>query len=195
MKAFGILASFLISSHVYAASAYVLDTKASSLKWNARKVAGPHNGTVAIKSGTVTLDKGMPMSGEFVVDLSTITDLDITSAEFRNKLETHLKSEDFFNVAKFPEAMLKITGSKAGANGEFTCTAELTIKGITKPVSFNAKIKEEGKTAKATAQITINRLDWDIKYNSGKFFDVKKLGDKMIYDDVVFDLDLVANSK
>jgi polyisoprenoid-binding protein YceI len=195
MKLFGILASFFISSHVYAASTFVLDTKASSLKWNARKVAGPHNGTVAIKSGSITLEKGMPKSGEFAVDLATITNLDISSAEFRTKLETHLKSEDFFNVAKFPEATLKITGAKAGANGEFACNADLTIKGITKPVTFNAKIKEEGKTAKATAQIIINRLDWDIKYNSGKFFDVKKLGDKMIYDDVTFDLDLVANSK
>ena len=95
----------------------------------------------------------------------------------------HLKSDDFFGVANFPTAELNITEVKKSDAG-YTVTGNLTIKGISKPVTFDTAVTKSG----ATAQIVIDRTDYDVKYGSGKFFD--NLGDKTIYDDFTLDVNL-----
>lgn len=174
---------------------YNVDTAKSVVEWKAAKVAGPHNGTVKLKDGQVTLENGAPQSGNFTLDFTTITDLDLTDAEWKNKLETHLKSDDFFNTPKYPTGTFVLKSAKPSkVAGEFTVTGDLTIKGKTKEISFPAKVAVVGTTATAKADFKINRLDYDIKYNSKAFFDAKKLGDKLIYDDIELKLDLVANA-
>jgi polyisoprenoid-binding protein YceI len=191
----GLALGLTLTVNGYAKTAYELDTAGSAFKWTGRKVSGEHFGNVKLKSGSVNLDKGMPVGGEFVLDMTTITDSDIEAAEWRKKLEDHLKSPDFFAVEKFPTATFKLENAKKqGGAGEFEVTGTLTVKDITKPVKFTAKISEDKGVAKAAAKFQINRLDWDIKYNSGKFFDVKQLGDKMIYDDIGIEFDLVTKA-
>ena len=71
-------------------------------------------------------------------------------------------------------------------------TGDLTIKGITKPVSFPVTVKTTANGAEATGTITVDRSKYDMKFRSKSFFDASTLGDKMIYDDFTIDVKLVA---
>ena len=117
-----------------------------------------------------------------------VTDL---TGEYKGKLEGHLKADDFFGVAKHKKAKLKIKDVQFGKGGHYDVFAELTIKGITKPISFKADVTNSDKAATAKAKIVFNRTDFGIKYKSGKFF--KSLGDKLIYDEVELLVKLVAS--
>jgi polyisoprenoid-binding protein YceI len=153
------------------------------VEWTARKVTGKHNGTVSIKEGTLDIKDGFLIGGTFTIDMSSITVVDLTG-EYKGKLEGHLKSDDFFGVATYPTATLKITQANAKGEGQFEVKADLTIRGKTNPVTFMAELMPEGKKYKATANLTIDRTLYDVKYGSGKFFE--GLGDSTIYDE--FDL-------
>ncbi|MEP0305210.1 MAG: YceI family protein, partial [Maribacter dokdonensis] len=98
----------------------------------------------------------------------------------KEKLEGHLKSADFFGVESNPTSKLVFTSVKPMNDNSYTVTGDLTIKGITKPVTLVVSMFEN----KASATLKIDRTKYDIKYGSGSFFD--NLGDKAIYDD--FDL-------
>ncbi|TNF77546.1 MAG: YceI family protein, partial [Bacteroidetes bacterium] len=112
----------------------------------------------------------------------TCTDLE---GEYKQKLEGHLKSDDFFSVASYETAKLVFTNSKPSGKTSYEVTGELTIKGITKPVTFDVSVYG----SKATATLKIDRAEYDVRYGSGSFFD--NLGDKTIYDefDLVVDLE------
>jgi len=95
------------------------------------------------------------------------------------KRDAHLKSDDFFSVEKFNSATLVVKNAALLSAGVYTVTADMTIKGITKEVVFNALVNQSGGTA--TADIKLDRTDFDIRYGSGKFF--PNIGDKMIHDE------------
>jgi polyisoprenoid-binding protein YceI len=188
--------AFAFSTASLAADTFDVDTTASKVTWVGTKVVGSHNGTVPVSAGTVEVDSGKPVNGSIEIDFANLVNIDVTDAGSRGKLEGHLKSPDFFNVEKHPKGKFVLknaTPSKVA--GEFLFQGDLTVKDITKPVQFPATVKIDGDKATATAKFKINRTDWDIKYNSGKFFDAKKLGDKMIYDEIEVGFDLVANKK
>ena len=106
----------------------------------------------------------------------------------KGKLEGHLKSDDFFSVEKNPTSKLVFTVTEAKGKNAYNATGELTIKGITKPISFDISVYG----SKASVSLKIDRTDYDIKYKSGTF--IENLGDKVIYDDfdLVVDLKRVA---
>lgn len=142
-----------------------VNTAASNVEWLGKKVSGQHNGDVQIKEGTVTVKDGKLTGGKIVIDLNTINDKDL-EGEFKGKLEGHLKSEDFFDVANHPEATLEITDVKDGAEaGTAVVSANLTIRGITKNITFNANIAEATDASfKANADFNIEREDWNVSY-------------------------------
>ncbi len=180
-----------------AAKTLKADTQKSTLTWNGKKVTGEHSGAVKLSDGTLTVDNNQLVGGSFAVDMTTITNTDLTDAGYNAKLIGHLKSDDFFAVEKHPKATFKITkaepiaGAKAGENN-YNITGDLTIKGITKPVTFPAAVKISGNQAEAVAKITIDRTKYDIRYGSKSFFD--NIGDKAINDDFTVDLKLVASA-
>ncbi|MEX2590589.1 MAG: YceI family protein [Chitinophagales bacterium] len=180
--------SMLIASPILAQENFKVDTKASTLEWIGKKVTGKHNGTIQVKSGNVSLTKGK-LSGNFTIDMTTIENNDL-EGEYKTKLENHLKSDDFFSVEKFPTSTFKITKAVDEGNGKYEITGDLTIKGITNPVTFPATISVIDGELRADANITFDRSKWKVKYGSGSFFD--DLGDKMIYDDVYLSLSLVG---
>ncbi|MBC7384971.1 MAG: YceI family protein [Cryobacterium sp.] len=178
-----------------AAEAKILfDPAASSVKWEGKKVTGQHNGTIALSKAEIMMVNKELKGGEFIFDMTSIKDEDLKDPAYNTKLITHLKSEDFFDVAKFPTATLKIKDAKSvpGFVGPtFDVTADLTLKGKTNEIKFPAIVKtKDGKTT-ATANITIDRTRWDVRYGSGKFF--KGLGDKVVYDD--FKIDVALSTK
>ncbi|MCS6980050.1 MAG: YceI family protein [Flavobacteriales bacterium] len=170
---------------------FAVVSETSSLEWYATKITGAgHNGTFALKEGVFTVENGLPKSGKFVADLTTIKVVDLTDAEMNAKLLGHLKSPDFFDVEKYPTATFEITGVEKLGQDSAKVSGNLTIKEITKNITFPAVIQKEGDNLKVKADFNIDRTEWDIKYNSGKFF--KNLGDKLIKDEVNFKLNLTA---
>jgi polyisoprenoid-binding protein YceI len=171
-----------------------LDIAQSKVRWTGGKVTGStHTGHIGVKSGSVQLKNNMITSGQFELDMNSMTNEDLKgSPEDMNKLVSHLKSDDFFNVPAHPTSTFKITSVKpvAGKPNTFDIGGELTIKGKTEKVQFPAEIKMGQGDATATAQLEIDRTKWGLKYGSGKFF--KGLGDKVINDGIKFELNLVA---
>ncbi|MBP9191939.1 MAG: YceI family protein [Ignavibacteria bacterium] len=156
----------------------------SKLEWTAKKVTGQHNGTVNITSGELMEDGGTLTGGNFTIDFNSIKVLDIEDAESNAKLTGHLKSDDFFSVEKFPTGKFVITSIDPlsdGTGNNYKINGDLTIKGITKNISFPAKVNIGDNGITASADFNIDRLLWDIKYRSGKFF--PDIGDKMIDDE------------
>ena len=129
-------------------------------------------------------DEGKLTGGEFEVDMTSLISTDL-EGEYKGKLEGHLKSDDFFGVENHPNSTLVFTKVKASGKNSYEVQGDLTIKGITKPVTFDVSVYG----SKATATMKVDRTDFDIKYGSGSFFD--DLGDKTIYDefDLVVDLE------
>ncbi|WP_448518482.1 YceI family protein [Rhodoflexus sp.] len=172
---------------------YKINTRASSIGWVGKKITGQHNGTVKISGGSLEMANGKITGGEFFIDMTSIVCEDIKDAETNSKFIGHLKSDDFFSVDKHPTATFKIKNANPGAvkDGKQTyrIAGNLTIKGITKHVEFDAETKTEGNKLMATAAFKIDRSKWDIRYGSGSFFD--DLGDKMIYDDIELTLNTV----
>ncbi len=161
-----------------------VNTETSKVTWKAYKVTGSHTGTVDLQSGALMFDGDKLTGGEFVVDMPTLISTDL-EGEYKGKLEGHLKSDDFFGVETHPTAKLVFTNVEASGKNSYEVTGDLTIKGITKPVTFDVSIYG----SKATATMKVDRANYDVKYGSGSFFE--NLGDKTIYDefDLVVDLE------
>ncbi len=159
-------------------------TEESKVTWKAYKVTGSHAGTVNLKEGTLIFDEGKLTGGEFVVDMTSLITTD-DLGDMKAKLEGHLKSDDFFGVATHPTSSLVFTNVVASGKNSYEVTGDLTIKGITKALTFDVSVYG----SKATATMKIDRAQYDVRYGSGSFFD--NLGDKTIYDEFDLIVDLV----
>ncbi len=167
-----------------------VDLNKSKATWKGSKVVGStHTGEVKIQSASVDYLKDTPKSANVVIDMSTITNTDLTDPKWNAKLVGHLKSDDFFGVKKHKTSSLKVTEIQSLKSGQFKGKGELTIKGETKKIDFTAStVKETPKTHVIKADLVFDRTDFGIKYGSGKFFD--NLGDKMISDKVKVTVEL-----
>ena len=171
------------------ATTFKVDTKKSIVLWNGKKVTGEHSGTIKLAGGELSLSGTNLNQGSFTIDMTTITSTDGAGA----RLEGHLKADDFFGVEKFPTANFVITKvTPAAAAGKLTVSGNLTIKGITKPISFPATLAVKGNSLSAVAKgVKVDRTKYDIRYGSKSFFD--SIGDKAIDDEFTLDITLVAS--
>ncbi|MFN8345985.1 MAG: YceI family protein [Spirosomataceae bacterium] len=168
-----------------------VNTEASTFNWLAKKLTGEHSGTVKIQSGNLVTDGNKLTGGDFTIDLNTIKDTDI-QGDFAGRLETHLKSADFFDVAKFPTSTLKITKAVAKGGENYDLTGDLTIRGTTQSITFPAVVKITGKAASASAKFDVDRTKFGLTYRSKSFFE--NIGDKMIYDNFTVEVKLTASA-
>jgi len=159
-------------------------TEESSVMWKAYKVTGSHTGLVQLTEGALVFDGDTLVGGNFTVDMTSLISTDL-EGEYKGKLEGHLKSDDFFGVATHPSSTLVFTDVKSTGKNSYEVIGDLTIKGITKPITFDVSIYG----SKATATAKIDRANYDVRYGSGSFFD--NLGDKTIYDEFDLVVDLV----
>ncbi len=151
---------------------YTLDTLNSKIEWKGYKVVKSDNtshfGTIKFESGDVTVKDGKLESGKFVADVTSLESIDLKDdADSKGKLEGHLKSADFFEVEKFPTASYEITKVSESASGDYNTVIEgnLTLKGITKPVKFNANVVvKDGNVSIATEPTDINREEFGVKF-------------------------------
>lgn len=163
---------------------WALNSDASSLGWSSTRIAGTlHVGTVDVQSGSLSVAETGEISGEFVMDMTTINE-EGGSPQFLR----HVKSEDFFAVESFPTSQLKLTSAKALQGGLHEVMGELTIKDQTHPITFNAVANLDGNTMNVTARFQIDRTKWGITFDSGNFF--QNLGDRAIKDNIDYELNL-----
>lgn len=164
-----------------ASAQYTFDQTSSKIGWVGSKVTGRHDGGFGAFKGTIEVGEGLPEKSKVDVEIDASS---ITSDQ--EKLTGHLKSPDFFDTAGHPKATFSSTKiEKGGANGaSHTVTGNLTIKGISKSITFPANLRVEGDQASVDAEFAINRRDFGLNY-AGKPND-------LIRDDVVIKLTIRA---
>ena len=154
-------------------------------------MTGEHSGTIYVAFGDLQFYENNLSGGSFEIDMRSIKNTDLENEEYSQKLEGHLKSDDFFGVEKFPKASFVIKEVIQKSASKYQVKGDITIKATTRSIEFPVEISMVGNKAVASASLTIDRSEFDVKYGSGSFFD--GLGDKMIYDDFQLDVTLVAN--
>lgn len=175
---------------------YHVDTEKSAVEWTGRNINNRHYGKIAISAGVVVLANRRPVSGSFVLDMNTISDQDLQDEGWRNMLLRHLKSDDFFDVERYPTATFvlhsaaEIVGSTPGTpNMEITGT--ITIKEITRSICFPAIIApQDDGSLKAHAAFDFDRTFWNVCYGSGKLYE--RLGMHLVNDLISVELFIVA---
>ncbi len=182
---------------------YALLPDESVMKWHGAKPTGEHNGTVEFARGFLKVADGELVGGTIMVDMKSIDNDDLRdSPEYHTKLVNHLKSKDFFDVNSYPEALFEIIKVDEVENPETVdgitpthkISGNLTIKGITKGISFDARIEPGSGTIYAvTPQFVIDRTEWDVNYKSKKIFD--NLKDQFINDEVGIIIELNAEDR
>lgn len=166
-------------------TAYQVDVATSKVQWTGTKMTGAHTGVISITSGSLVADAGKLVGGSFVLDMNTISTTDL-EGEWKEKLDGHLKNEDFFDVAKFPQATFDITTVEAGATADAVkVSGNLTIKGISKNIAFDAKVVAlTDAEVQLTADFNIERADWGVNYTGKE--------DDLISKEINFKVSLTA---
>lgn len=167
---------------------YVVDKKESVVKYKCAMQFVPqnsHTGFVNLDKGKLTFENGQLTGGTIEVDMTTITDEKHGSD---NDLIEHLKSEDFFDVKKYPISAIMITKVEKS-----NVTGNLIIKGIVREVTFPVKMDVKGNVVTATAKLTFDRSKWDVRYGSGTFF--TNLANETISDNIELDVTVVAKKQ
>jgi len=167
---------------------YTLSVDESQIHWRGTKPTGEHNGTVNLSEGSLTVKEGSVTGGTFLIDLNTIVNNDLENENMNAKLVGHLKSPDFFDVANYPAAKFEITGIKKyesevkdGFIPTHKVEGNLTMKGITRNISFPAKIEvKENKITAISDEFSIDRTLWNVNFKSKKVF--AELKDNFIGD-------------
>ena len=182
IAAFTLITLLYTTSNAQEKVNYTTDTSNSTINWKGYKPTGSHHGTINLSSGALKMENGKITGGSFIANMTTIKD-----AGGSAKLERHLKSDDFFDVVAFPTSKFEITDSES-IEGKTVITGNMTIKGITKQLTFPVTITETADTVTLTSEtFQVNRADFNVKYKSKTFFN--NLKEKFINNE--FDLQVV----
>lgn len=162
-----------------------VDVTNSGITWTGNKVSGSHTGTINLQSGSLLVADGKLTGGQFIIDMSSLQNKDLTDPEYKGKLEGHLKADDFFAVDKYPTSKFDITEVKDLGNGKASISGNLTIRETTKNITFDANVTEStAEKVVAQADFNINRKDWGVAYEGQK--------DDLISDEINFKINLQA---
>lgn len=153
----------------------------STIKWigDYTFYFGGHVGNINFKEGHFIKTGDVITGGEFIIDMNSITNTDIEEKVGKDNLVDHLKNEDFFDVKKHPLATLKITKVEYDDKVSARLEANLTMKGITKLIKFQATFNYKEKEMKT--RFKIDRKKWNINYQS-------KFKDSAISDAIGFEV-------
>ncbi|ERJ69892.1 YceI-like domain protein [Porphyromonas sp. oral taxon 278 str. W7784] len=187
------------ASAMDASRAVAVDTTASMLSWKGFKPGGEHYGKLPVSEGALDLKDGILRAGSVTIHLGwSLTVEDMKPGEGGDKLKAHLLSEDFFDVAKYPEVKFELTDIPAEGirlSEAQELKGNLTLKDVTKNITIPIEsVSLDDATGAYTIKsktFTINRTDWNVKYGSKSFF--KGLGDKFINDEI--ELSFVLKTK
>jgi polyisoprenoid-binding protein YceI len=170
---------------------WTIDTSHSSAQFAVRHMmVSTVRGTLGKITGTVKFDpKNLPASSvEASIDASTI---DTRHA----KRDEDLRGPEFFDVAKYPKMTFQSTKIVAAGKGKYKMTGNLTMRGVTKQVTFDVEGPvpavsdgKGGRKSGATATARINRREFGLNYNA-----VIETGGVVVSDEVTITLDIELN--
>lgn len=202
------------------ATSISVNTDNSVVTWIGSKPAGKHNGTIGIAGGEVLVSNGAVVGGSFDIDINSLAVLDLPAdSEWNGKLKGHLMSADFFDAENFPGAKFEITGATPFAQAQLEAdkdefatefapaslsevmvenpthfiSGNLTLRGVTKNITFPAAVSLENGSVKAKANFNINRIDWNLTYQDESGV-ADKAKDKFIYNTVNVGFELEAGT-
>ncbi len=165
---------------------YSVNLTDSKIIWKGFKPTGTHNGTVNLENGVLDVENGKINGGTFLIKMNTIKDADSSA-----KLEGHLKSADFFDVEKYPNAAFEITGLNE-TEGKTMLSGNLTLKDVKNNVTFPVNITHKNNTITVTSDtFSIDRTKWNVQYKSKSIF--SDLGDKFINDEIELQISIKAS--
>lgn len=155
-------------------ASYTVDTNQSTIQWTGYKVGGEHTGTFKLSGGSINGDSTGITAGNFTINVASITNHD-QKGDDKAKLETHLRSQDFFEVDKYPSAKFEITGvapyrdDSASAKSKLQgathlVSGNLTLKDQSKNITFPARVNISGDGLTANADFDIDRSQWGMNY-------------------------------
>ncbi|HVI43500.1 MAG TPA: YceI family protein [Chitinophaga sp.] len=180
-------------------NAYLADTATSVVEWVGTKPTGKHHGTLKLAGGAIYVkDDTTITGGQLTINMHSLRNIDLAAdTSMQHKLENELKGSLFFDVNQFPSATFEITSVKpfrpsVGEDVELkdathTILGNLSIKGVTKNISFPAKITIDPHKVTAIASFNIDRTLWGINYRADK-----SLQDKLINSLVNISLHITA---
>ena len=147
-------------------NAQQVDMSASTVKWTGYHLAKSyeHFGYVKVKSGEITVKEGKLTAGSIVIDMTSIGNSDLTDEKKNKKLVNDLKSERFFNASDYPEASLSITKVTEKANGEYTLTGEIEIRGIKQNIDFDLTQSTTGGKVVFDGKLEVDRIKHEVMY-------------------------------
>jgi polyisoprenoid-binding protein YceI len=172
----------------------------SKVHWRGVKPTGEHDGTVQVTDGQVQVADGMITGGKVTIDLNSIVNHDL-EGDMNARLVGHLKSEDFFHTAEYPEATFELVSLKpveadapeGGVAPNYEITGNLTMRGETKSITIPAAISvTDSEVSVETNEFAIDRTLWGVNFKSKKIF--AELKDDFINDmiNLKFDVNFVA---
>ncbi|MFY7671783.1 YceI family protein [Tenacibaculum sp. MEBiC06402] len=143
-----------------------INIEKSTIKWIGELTFhfGGHDGFIQFNEGYFIKTDDKITGGEFTIDMNSMTNTDIKQEEGKKNLIDHLKDHDFFDVKKHPLTKLLITKVTYSDETHARIEANLTLKGITKPINFNAEFNYQDKTM--FTRFKIDRRKWNVYYTS-----------------------------
>ncbi len=149
---------------------FVIDTSQSFVYWEGRqglaRIVTKHTGSFGFQSGSIQAKDNQLVNGQFVIDITSLKNFDLKNPSRRDVLVRHLKSEDFFDAARFPTASFELISAERQSGDSLQINGNLTLKGITKSIGFPANVIFSEKGITAHAKFYINRKDWGINWHS-----------------------------
>ncbi len=176
---------------------YSVVAERCAIEWVGRNLNSTHRGTLRVASGRLTLRAGMVQSGSIILDLRSIENTDLPDPALRHLLEAHLKSDDFFDVERYPSAQLLLRSASPAPDAtpgtpNQIIAADLKIKDVTRTIEFPAIISLGINGAlTALAQLDIDRTRWNVLYGSGRFFQM--LGKHLVNDAITVLVKIIAH--
>jgi len=173
-----------------------VDTATSRVLWTGRNINGGHTGTILLKSGWLDITAADSAAGEFTLDMDSIADTDLADSALNRMLIAHLKSDDFFDTARYPIAtfhLRHVTLNPHARPGSINADIDgaLTLKGVTAELGFPALIEVlPGGALNAEAHFDIDRTRWNVLYASGKYYEC--LGKHLVHDNISLGLHIVT---
>ena len=152
-------------------------TENSSIGFVGSKITDQHEGGFKTFEGSFIVKEGEPQGGKFTIDMnSTWSD--------NEKLTTHLKAADFFDVESFPSSEFVVTSFSMKGENAYDISGNLTLHGVTKNITFPTTVNTSDESIKVSSEFDIKRSDFGISYPGKK--------DDLIREEVILKLDLEA---
>ncbi|MEP0546093.1 MAG: YceI family protein [Rhodothermales bacterium] len=181
----------IVPANLVKGDTFYVDTSRSLVRWKGTKFWGlsKHEGLVRIASGELYVLGREITGGSFLIDMRSIEVTDIPESDPvpRRRLRDHLMSEDFFSVAAYPTARFVLGDVTRRQGHAYAVTGDLTLRGRTHPITFEAAIPVLSRHAlEAAATFSIDRQRWGVAYRGSR------LTNDIVDDEIYLDLLLVA---